>query len=212
MPRPKLLTFDLTDVAATGLAQAQTPAGAGAFTLNGALISGGVFTADMARQLLCTTVANESAKTFIFTGTDADGKALTESMTGPNATTAETGSYFKTITSITTSAGTTGNVSFGTVDEGMSQTIPLNFGSDTAATVFVDVVGTINFTLLETFGDVLTTAAPIQTNTWPAITAFSAKTADTAGSATLHARALLLLVNSYTNGAEIRVTVLQSDA
>src|SRR5262245_37174943 len=78
------------------------------------------------------TANNHSGKTLTFTGTDADGNALTESgVTGPaGSATITTTKYFKTLTQISISAG----IGADTFDIGYaltatSQTYPLNIGA-----------------------------------------------------------------------------------
>ena len=57
---------------------------------------------------------DESGKTFVVVGTDMSGNAQTETITGPGANATVLGSKtFKTISSITPSADTTGNVTMG---------------------------------------------------------------------------------------------------
>lgn len=196
---------DLDAASATGIAQAQTPASATTLTLNGALGT----TLDIARLLLITTVSNESAKTLTFVGTDAEGNTITEVVTGPNATTAVTTKYYKTITSITTSAAFTGNVSIGTrgtTAVGAGKTIPLDFCDDTAARVVITVTGTINVTVQETFSNILAdgTANAI----WFPITGLTSKTANTVDAAQRGATGVRVLVNTYSTGADVTLTVI----
>jgi len=56
-------------------------------TLNRALVSGGVATLDVPRQLLITADANDSARTLTITGTDRYGTVSTVTTAVPNATT-----------------------------------------------------------------------------------------------------------------------------
>lgn len=206
----KKVDIDLNDVDADGIVEADTAAGAEALSIAGALASGGAWTGDYARQLVITSVGNDSGITFTLVGTDADGWSQTEVVTGPNATAVETTGYFATISSITTSGATADAVDVGTVDEASSRTIMLDSRSDVAATISVDVTGTINYTVQETFDRVgLAQQSPTQNVTWQAITAFSAKTADVTSSATMGATAIRVLVNSYSSGAELQVRVNQ---
>jgi flagellin len=64
---------------------------------------------------ITSAASNESGKTFTIVGTDMDGVALTETITGPTALATVTGrQIFKTIHSITPSANTTGAITVGT--------------------------------------------------------------------------------------------------
>ena len=116
-----------------GICASQTTSAAANMTLNGALtatingnsvyapsVSGTAATADgaWARKIGITSDGNDSGITFTITGTDVDGKALSETVTGPNSTTVystnSTAANFKTVTKIATSAATTGNITIGT--------------------------------------------------------------------------------------------------
>lgn len=114
---------------ADGICQSQTPAGGGvqSLTINGALASGGVATMDIARRVLLTTAADETARTFTITGTDRYGNTQTESMAGVNATTAYTELDFKTVTSITVDDDTAGAITFGTNTIASSAWIPVDY-------------------------------------------------------------------------------------
>ena len=116
-----------------GICASQTTTAAADLTLDGALTStengnkvyapsrsSTAATADgaWARKIGITSDANDSGITFTITGTDVDGKALSETVTGPNSTTVystnSTAANFKTVTKIATSAATTGNITIGT--------------------------------------------------------------------------------------------------
>ena len=98
-----------------GICEAQAVAGAAALTMDGTLVASGVATLDVPRTLV---VDADGAATAVITitGTDQYGDALVESIT-LNGTTAVPGlKAFKTITSVASSAATTGNVFVGTTD------------------------------------------------------------------------------------------------
>jgi hypothetical protein len=98
--------------AAASIAASQDPAGAGNLTLNGTLVSGGVATLDVPRNVTITAAGNESGFTFTVTGKDGYGNTQVETITGPNATTAAGKKAFKTVTSIAVS-GNSGAISVG---------------------------------------------------------------------------------------------------
>lgn len=204
------IDIDPIDVDADGITVAETLGGAGNFAITGALASGGSVTFDYARQLLQTAVGNETARTFTITGTDRDGRAQVVTMAGVNATTAETTTYWKTVTRIASDGATAGNVSFGTVDEVTSQTIPLNYYAAEAATVAVDVTGTVNYTVQQAFQDVESVLSAGNDLTWYDVSALAAQTADLVSLITHRATAVRLVVNSYSSGAELQMRVLQS--
>src|ERR1044071_363932 len=108
MPQRTVWNITLAAVAANNIATSQQPAGAGALTLDGSLSSGGTYTAaDGAHKIAIASDGNDSTHTFTVVGTNADGQAQTEVITGPNATSVNSTKYYATITSITISAAAT---------------------------------------------------------------------------------------------------------
>ena len=116
-----------------GICTSQTTSAAANLSLDGALtatingnsvyapsVSGTAATADgaWARKIGITSDGNDSTVTYTIYGTDVDGKALSEAVTGPNSTTVystnSTAANFKTVTRIATSAATVGNITVGT--------------------------------------------------------------------------------------------------
>ena len=88
------------------------PGAAGALTLDGALINSGNLSAVV--SIYCS--ASETGNTFTVTGTDEDGVAITEVITGvASSNTAFGSTKFTTIASITTSATASGNIKIGTI-------------------------------------------------------------------------------------------------
>jgi hypothetical protein len=149
--RPYVYTLGPLDTAdADGICQSQTPAGAVALTLNGALVSGGVASLGDARRVLVTTVSNESAKTLTIVGTDWNGDEISEVIAGPNATTGYTDSDFLTVTSVTASAAFTGAVTVGTNGIASSPPFPLDIYNKPEVSLQVAVTGTINWTVQQT--------------------------------------------------------------
>jgi hypothetical protein len=123
----KNVWFELNAQEATNTAEdddsvalTQTPSGAGDFTLNGAFTSSGVFDADNwfvntgPRQLSFTSDGDESADSYTITGTDQNGDALVEVISGPNTTTVNSVNSFQTVTQIATDGAGTGNITIGT--------------------------------------------------------------------------------------------------
>jgi len=205
--RPKSFDFDMADANLTGFASNVTGA-AFALTANAA-------TDGLAHQV---SIRNDSAtdhsgKTVTLVGTGPNGEALTEAVTGPvGSATVESAGYFLTLISATPSA-TIGADTFdiGWVDEVAGAIYPLNWHSSAPAPVYVDVAGTIDFTVQETFQDVQKAFREGVAIAWHDITALAAKTADTVGAATIGATAIRFRVNSYSSGAEAQLYVVQSD-
>lgn len=139
-----------------GVAQNQTPGAAGNLTLNGALVSGGVgilhSSLGVARAVLVTTASDESGKTLTIYGTNHHGEAISETMTGPNATTGSTSLHFRTVTRVAVSAAFTGNVKVGTSGVGSSSTTVMDiYAMPFNAAIGCTVSGTVNYTVQYTF-------------------------------------------------------------
>ena len=186
--------------AATGatspLAQAATSAGDG-----------------LAHQVNITSAANLSAITFTITGTDADGVALTEAVTGPNATTVESTGYFLTVTSVAISATLAADtVDLGWVDEIVTPTIQLNTYAR-GASANIDVTGTVNYTVQATHSDMRTREADGPFNWFdiddPNIDLISI-TADVAFGLFPMPRAIRLKTNSYSTGATLALRIVHT--
>ena len=201
--RPSFVDIDPVDTNLTGYASNVTGA---TWTLT-ATASGDV--PQLARQVTIRndSVTNHSAKTATLVGTDGQDKALTEVLNLPGSSATVTSvNYFKTLTSITPSA----TIGVDTMDIGWAQTIqsyiyPIDWRSPWACNIQVDVTGTINFTVQQTFVDVLGGVTPV----WSDITALASKTADTVSQATVGATALHILVNSFSSGAELQMYTTQ---
>lgn len=207
MARIKEYDVDPDNVDADGIAVTQTATGAGSLTLTA---TGGL-TLDYGHQIGITNTGDNTSVSFVVTGTDPDGYSLTETVAGVSDAVAESTEYFKTVSSVTNSAAITGGAAVGTVDELVSKTIPINWRSDVAATVNVDVTAMINWTLEETFDDVQRPGqadqSAYQNSQWLAVATSGA--ADNTLQTTLGATAIRLKVNSFTTGGELQFNVMQ---
>lgn len=173
----------------------------------------------LAHRLVVTTAGNEtgSTKTLTLTGTDADGKVQTDTVTLPSATTVETAKYFLTITSASSDVATIDTMDIGWVDEFASKTIPLDYDEQLPPTAQILVTGTIGFdietTLQNPFDDSL--AAPFdyadQSDfAWLNDANFTAKSASLVASLGVPGnRAMRFVCNSYTDTAEIQMWITQ---
>lgn len=98
-----------------GIATSQSDTGAHTLTLDGALVSGGVATLDVPRNIVIDSGGADTAVLTV-TGTDVYGNTLVENIT-LNGTTAVAGKKaFKTVTSITSSATISNGAFVGTGD------------------------------------------------------------------------------------------------
>lgn len=211
--KPKKYDIDLPDVDADGLAESQTTAGAADLTLDGALCDlgtagqfdigdsysdgiGGV-------QLGFTSAGDISGVTFTITGKDENGDDQTATLTGVNASTVETTTYWSQVTQIAADAAVGTAVTVGTVDEVITPAIPINrLATDEFATAVAGLSGTIDYSIQETFDD---TKTEKPTN-W--LDTQANKTADLSAQSSLHAQAVRLVVNSYSSGAELQFHVI----
>jgi hypothetical protein len=142
MPQYNIL-LDLDDADTDGLADGLTDAGP--WDIDD--FEAGAPTDGVAHQLSITSTDDISDLTITLTGTDADDKPISEEVTGPNNTTVESTSYFKTLTGVSASA-TLGSetMDIGWVDEAVSATHPLNYNSAVPAGLYRAIVtGTIDF-------------------------------------------------------------------
>lgn len=127
--RPKTITITISATDADGVCQSQTPAAGGAqsLTINGALAASGVATFTQPRHVSITSDGNDSGRTFTVTGTDRNGLALTETITGPNTTTVNGTKNFKTVTAVSVDDDTAGAITVGDADELETQWYPHNY-------------------------------------------------------------------------------------
>jgi hypothetical protein len=200
--RPNIVDLDVADASLTGFAEDVTGA---EFTLTASAATDG-----LAHQVSIRndSVTDHSGKTVTLVGTDPNGAALTEVVTAPGTSaTVESTGYFLTLTSATPSA-TIGADTFdiGWVDEVATATYPIDWRSPYACNISVDVTGTIDFTVQQTFANVLAGEAPV----WANITALASKTADTTSTAAVGATAIRTLINSYSSAAELQVYTSQA--
>lgn len=124
--RPTYLAVTMATADRNGVCTAQSKAAAGNLTIDGDLATSGVATMDVPRHVSVYAAGNNSGVTFTVTGTNRDSVAMTESITGPNATTVKGNKNFLTITQVAVDAATTGNVEVGSADELESKVIPVD--------------------------------------------------------------------------------------
>ena len=151
----------LATASANAICLSQTPAAAGALTLNGALVVSGVAIMDNPRRVLITAAGNESAKTFTIVGTNYANAPVSEAVTGPNATTAQSVLDYKTVTSITISAAAAGAITVGTSGVGGSKWVVFDAFAPSLISLQCNVTGTINYTVQTTLNDPNDPSTPV---------------------------------------------------
>ena len=155
---------------------------------------------------------DHSAKTAVIVGTDADGKAQTETVNLPNGTATVTSTYYyKTVTSVTPSATINADtMDIGWAEPSVGPTIPINAhsydGSGYIWTEMIDVSGTISCGTEACFRNVFETQP--STLTWIYHGVHQNRTADAVGYGFEHAYAVRVQVNTVTNGATLKFTVV----
>lgn len=151
----------LASASATNIRTASAVAGAGAVTLNGSLVSGGVATLDNPRRVLFTSAGNDSGITFTLTGKNAAGDTLTEVLTGGNTAAVYSVLDYKQLTSVVASGASAGNVSIGTNGIGGSSWVMLDPWAPSAVAIQLTASGTINYTLQQTLDDPNDPTSPV---------------------------------------------------
>ena len=204
-------TIAPSDTDDDGIAQSQTPAGAGNLTLNGALVSGGVATFGAQQYITITCGGNDAGRTFTIVGTGTTGQTLTITQAGANvgATTSTVG--MKTVTRVSVDAATAGTIKVGIVGNGRQYPIAVDLNQNpTTISVTVDVTGTINYSVQQTYNN-LSSGTP-DTWTWFNCpdSAVVSKAADAIGSITSPPTAIAILINSVTAPGQAVFRVIQA--
>ena len=163
----------------------------------------------LAHLVSITSTANLSGITFTLTGTDADGIAQTEAVTGPNNTTVYGTKYFKTLVTVTASSTLGANIAdVGWKDDCVGPSHVLNWRQESfQVSLGVNISGTINFTVQHCMQR-MSAGAPSTLTWWPHASLASA-TADADGNYAFPVTATRLHVNSLTAGATVDFHVTQ---
>lgn len=202
------ITYSPANTSNSNISALQTLGGAGNFLLNGSTAG----TLDLARKITFTSAGNISAVTMTITGTDADGRAATETMAGPNGNTVTSTKFYKVITTIAANGAVATNTSIGTSNQFASQILPLNHYRRVPHTVDVECTGTITFTLQETFDDIRAGEAALWQNV-PGLTGVVVTTSVPSAinsQGTLNCTATRVVSNSYSSGATLKLMIFQS--
>lgn len=149
------------------------------------------------------SATNHSGKTIAFAGTDANGRPLTETITGPAGTsTVTTTKYFKTVTSVIPSASTGADTfDIGWAVTSIGPTVPVNLNIDLPINIGLGVTvvsGSPNYTLQRSYDD----------SAWFAHATITGKTASFDGTETTPCKALRL---AFTVAGTISATFVQHD-
>lgn len=142
----RFLTADTDALDADSVCQSQSAGAAGNLTINGAKASNGVATFSAARLITVASSSNLATLTFTITGTDINGSALVEVVTGVNNNTVTTTGYFKTITQVAISGSTGGgNVTVGMNASALDVVFAGSIRIKGVYVVFSGTAGTMDF-------------------------------------------------------------------
>lgn len=200
------VTLNPGAASATTVAASQSP-GAGAITLAATASN---IDAGNGRIVSLVSGGNDSGITFTITGTNANGGIISESVVGGNIATVVSTKFYASVTSITHTGSVAGTFSSGIVGTTLSaasRLVPINYYARTAAQIVVEITGTANFTVKETFDPILTGTPTTDNAVLFPITALTAKAANTFGTVDVGASGVILIVNSYSTGATLTMRI-----
>lgn len=214
-----MLDMDPLDVDTNGIAENQTTAGAADLDLDGAQVVDGVWdihavpTTAYSEGVGGVRIAIDSAgdvSSVVFTvyGTDQDGIARTETITGVTTSAVNSVTFWQTITRIAADAAVGSNVFVGAIDQIVSETLPLNWRNNYSATFVVDITGTLQYDIEESNSEMAAYTDPVDL-VWGVTQ--SNRTADLTGSCLNYTTAARVRWDSYSSGAEMQFSLRQND-
>lgn len=153
MGLPNIFTQSLATASANNVALSQSP-GAGAITLNGSTVSGGVATLDSQRRIIITSGGNDTGINFTVTGTNSAGFPISDTFAGANGV-AQSNLDFKTVTGVTHTGSVASTITIGTNGVGSSlwQIVNWNAYPPNISVAVQLVSGAVNFTVEHTYDD-----------------------------------------------------------
>jgi len=215
MPVFKAITLSGQAAVGNSISLSQKPAGGGvqSLVLNGAAVSGGIAIFPQQVSVTITSTGNESALTFVITGKDYNNQILSESITGPNATTVTSVNFYEQVTSVTVSGNTAGNITVGNGTGAASPWWPANYNRYPVMSLITDVPPTAILTYtVEYTGDNLQAAPNASATAYnqDVIGLIAQTTSQTAGLAS-GVCGVRIVLNSWTSGS-VTLNILQSSA
>lgn len=159
---------------------------------------------------------DHSGKTAVLTGTDAEDRPQTETMSLPAGTATTTSSkYYKTLSTVVPSATIGGDtMDIGWSDVCVTPMFPVNWrqGPPFSVSVGVDIEGTINYDVQHRFDNIWESTTVGQGDAgWFDHSSIAAKTADADGNYAYPITAARMLVNSLTAGATFTWFIIQGE-
>lgn len=198
-----------------GLAVSQHTTANTAMTLAGALASGGTYTAAdgsncrVGHLIGVYSSANIGTDIFTIVGTDPDGLAITETVTGVNNSTVFTTNYFYTVSSVTdNTTQASNNVEVGIGNTFATQRVPIEpRASGWKVGMGVEASGTFSATTQLTMSDIFDSSV---TPTYIADTSFATKTATYFQDLNIVCTAIRLTTVSYSSTPTFYFHVIQN--
>jgi hypothetical protein len=142
---------DLATAGATKISTVQAYAAAGDLVLDGTLVTSGVATLDKPRRVLITSTGTDTGKTFTIYGTNHEGNAISEALTGGSSGSPVYSTLdYATVNRVSISAAAAANVSVGTNGVASSKPIFLDHYGYSQVALQLDVTGTVNYTVQQT--------------------------------------------------------------
>lgn len=192
--RPKRFTFTLAALDANGYLSTTEGTGAGPWATFLAQPADGC-----SHPVTITSGANLSALTFTLTGTDAEGRTISEAIVGPNIAAVTSVKYYRTVTSLSASSTVGANTfELGWTALARTPIYPVNTFGTVGPVVAVDIGGTVTYTGQATNGDVFSLAS--DTLFFDTITGMDAKTVDSTGAPVAGCTGIRIYVASHTSG------------
>lgn len=214
--RPQIVTVGpLATADADGICASQTPAAAGAWLLNGALVVGGVAVMDVPRRVIITAGGSETGKNVVVTGTTFGNAPASETVALPGSAIAvSTVLDYKTVTSMVGDAAISNALTVGTNGVAGSAWVRFDDWDQGGVALQTTVSGTVNYTVQQTLDDPNspTNSVVLSAVTWVAssdsnVVSATATKQSNYQFAPTYARVLL---NSQTNPGYVTGTFLQS--
>lgn len=177
------LTKQLPAADDNGICETQTPTVAGALSLDGDLVTGGVAYLVTPQRVFITSNDDDTATVFTVNGTSFNDITVSETLNGGDSVAVNTDLDFLTVTSVYTDGATAGAIIVGTGGKGSTEpTIFDLYANPSTKTAAVTQSGTANWSL-ELSADYLAPYWDIYTNpvNWTSPSAFSAKAVNTYG-------------------------------
>jgi len=127
--RPVIITTTTLSDDDNGIAESQTPVGAGSLTLDGALVVDGVAIMAEAQTITVDWTGADAARTLTVTYKDADDNEQTGTIAGANATTSQSTFFAKEVSDMSIDAASAGAIFAGVLaaDGMVTRSVPVNW-------------------------------------------------------------------------------------